>query len=120
MDGSLCGQGSAARWLMDYSERVVITGVGLTAPNGDSLEAFRLREGISYDLIHSHYWLSGVVARRLKARWGTPVLQMFHTLGRLKNSVARSMEERESFMDHPGLQLGQLDLFPRLLRTAVS
>jgi 3-oxoacyl-[acyl-carrier-protein] synthase II len=26
---------------MDYSERVVITGVGLTAPNGDSLEAFR-------------------------------------------------------------------------------
>ena len=28
-------------WLMDYSERVVITGVGLTAPNGDTLEAFR-------------------------------------------------------------------------------
>jgi 3-oxoacyl-[acyl-carrier-protein] synthase II len=27
--------------LMDYSERVVITGVGLTAPNGDTLEAFR-------------------------------------------------------------------------------
>jgi len=26
---------------MDYSERVVITGVGLTAPNGDTLEAFR-------------------------------------------------------------------------------
>ena len=27
--------------MMDYSERVVITGVGLTAPNGDTLEAFR-------------------------------------------------------------------------------
>jgi len=26
---------------MDYSERVIITGVGLTAPNGDTLEAFR-------------------------------------------------------------------------------
>lgn len=34
---------------MDYTERVVITGVGLTAPNGDSLEAFRrnLLDGVS-------------------------------------------------------------------------
>jgi D-inositol-3-phosphate glycosyltransferase len=61
----------------------------------DSLEAFRLEEGITYDLIHGHYWLSGVVGLELRRRWSVPLLQMFHTLGALKNEVARSIEERE-------------------------
>jgi D-inositol-3-phosphate glycosyltransferase len=61
----------------------------------DSLETFSIREGITYDLIHSHYWLSGVAGLELKTRWGAPMLQMFHTLGRLKNAVARRPEERE-------------------------
>ena len=61
----------------------------------DSLEAFRVEEGITYELIHSHYWLSGVVGLELRRRWGVPLLQMFHTLGALKNEVARSIEERE-------------------------
>jgi len=60
-----------------------------------SLEQFRLEEGITYDLIHGHYWLSGVVGLELRRRWSVPLLQMFHTLGALKNEVARSIEERE-------------------------
>jgi D-inositol-3-phosphate glycosyltransferase len=36
-----------------------------------------------------------VAALTLKTRWSVPVLQMFHTLGRLKNRVARSAAELE-------------------------
>jgi D-inositol-3-phosphate glycosyltransferase len=61
-----------------------------------NLREFVAGENIAYDLIHSHYWLSGVVARQLQAEWNTPVLQMFHTLGKLKNQVARSTEQRET------------------------
>jgi D-inositol-3-phosphate glycosyltransferase len=59
------------------------------------VEAFRVGEGITYDLLHAHYWLSGVAGLALRERWGTPVLQMFHTLGRLKNTVAQSAAEVE-------------------------
>lgn len=52
-------------------------------------------EGIVYDVIHSHYWLSGLVAERLRAVWNAPMLQMFHTLGEMKNQVAQRAEERE-------------------------
>ena len=42
-------------------------------------------EGPPYNLLHSHYWLSGSVALRLKERWGVPHVTMFHTLGEVKN-----------------------------------
>lgn len=50
---------------------------------------------ITYDLIHSHYWLSGLAALQLKEKWNIPVIQMFHTLALLKNIIARSTEEME-------------------------
>lgn len=53
-------------------------------------------DGISYDLLHSHYWLSGAVAQDLRERWGTPIVHMFHTLGRMKNAVAQRPQERET------------------------
>lgn len=43
------------------------------------------RAGSSYDLIHSHYWLSGRVASMLASRLGIPFVHTFHTLGRVKN-----------------------------------
>ena len=61
----------------------------------EGVEAWRIAEAIDYDLIHAHYWLSGVAALTLKRRWSVPVLQMFHTLARLKNRVARSAAELE-------------------------
>ncbi|HIE57459.1 MAG TPA: glycosyltransferase family 1 protein [Anaerolineales bacterium] len=48
-----------------------------------------------YDLIHAHYWMSGIVAADLKSRWGIPVIQMFHTLGQMKQRVARAPHEIE-------------------------
>jgi D-inositol-3-phosphate glycosyltransferase len=53
------------------------------------VEAFRHGEGGAYDLVHAHYWLSGAAGLALRQAWGTPLVQMFHTLGRLKNSVAQ-------------------------------
>jgi D-inositol-3-phosphate glycosyltransferase len=53
-------------------------------------------EDLAYDLIHSHYWLSGEAALALRRSWGVPVVHMFHTLGAMKNRVARGAEERET------------------------
>jgi len=50
---------------------------------------------IQYDLIHSHYWLSGIAARDLQAAWKVPIVHMFHTLGVMKQRVARINEETE-------------------------
>jgi len=60
-----------------------------------ALDAWRLRDGVEYDLVHGHYWLSGLAGLRLRARWGGPLVQMFHTLGQMKNSVARTADELE-------------------------
>jgi D-inositol-3-phosphate glycosyltransferase len=60
------------------------------------VKRFAEAQGIAYDLIHSHYWLSGWVARELRSSWGTPIVQMFHTLGQMKNNVAQRPEERET------------------------
>jgi len=53
-------------------------------------------DAIHYDVLHSNYWLSGVVARELRLRWGAPIAHMAHTLGKMKNAVAQRPEERET------------------------
>jgi len=40
-----------------------------------------------YDLVHGHYWLSGHVGAVAKERWGVPLVQSMHTLGRVKNAA---------------------------------
>lgn len=56
---------------------------------------FSERKGITYDLVHAHYWMSGMAGKILKEHWGVPMLQMFHTLGLMKQQIARSLEEYE-------------------------
>ncbi len=58
--------------------------------------AFAEKERLTYHVLHSHYWLSGWTALALRERWGTPVIQMFHTLGHMKNSVAQRPAEMET------------------------
>ena len=48
---------------------------------------FHGRDKLRYDLIFSHYWVSGCVGRILKEYWGLPHLIMFHTLGIVKNEA---------------------------------
>src|SRR6202041_1807968 len=40
-----------------------------------------------YGLIHAHYWLSGQVGAVAKERWGVPLVQTMHTLGKVKNAA---------------------------------
>jgi len=59
------------------------------------IQRFRALTGASYDLIHSHYWLSGRLAMLFADRWGVPMVSTFHTLAQLKNRVAETAAERE-------------------------
>ncbi len=56
---------------------------------------FARHKQIQYDLVHSHYWLSGMAGNLLKEAWQVPMLQMFHTLGKMKQRIGRTSEERE-------------------------
>ena len=56
---------------------------------------FAYEQNIRYDLLHSHYWLSGLVAEQLRHFWGpVPVVQMYHTLGQMKNQIAQDESQR--------------------------
>jgi len=54
----------------------------------DAVLAHRRRRRASYTLVHSHYWLSGWVAARLRDEWKLPWFHTFHTLARVKNERA--------------------------------
>jgi D-inositol-3-phosphate glycosyltransferase len=64
----------------------------------DAFEAgvldFVARQSRPYDIVHSHYWLSGLIGERLKTAWGIPHVAMFHTLGEIKNRS--SVQEHET------------------------
>lgn len=61
----------------------------------DGVKKFAESKNIHYDLIHSHYWMSGVAAEDLKTAWQVPLVHMFHTLVLMKNRVAQSPKEIE-------------------------
>ena len=54
--------------------------------------AFVKKERIVYDSVHAHYYQSGLVALST----GRPFIMTFHTLGLMKNLVARDTAEKES------------------------
>jgi D-inositol-3-phosphate glycosyltransferase len=49
----------------------------------------------TFDVVHSHYWLSGLAGVRVKDHLGIPLANSFHTLGKVKDA-ARSPSERPS------------------------
>lgn len=59
----------------------------------NAMRAFHVAEGGQYDVLHSHYWMSGWVGRHLQRVWGAPHITMFHTLGEVKRRAR--VEERE-------------------------
>lgn len=40
-----------------------------------------------YDLVHSHYWLSGQVGWLASERWGVPLVHTMHTMAKVKNAA---------------------------------
>jgi len=101
------------------------------------VDEFRRSEKTHYDILHSHYWLSGVVAMQLAQRWDIPHITMFHTLGHLKrlanpeaaepfirlemerrliqqadSIIASTNDERMKIIRHCGATQGQVRVIP--------
>ena len=47
----------------------------------------------NYDVIHSHYWLSGQLGRIIQKEYSLPHYATFHTLGKVKNFSCRNERE---------------------------
>jgi len=48
-----------------------------------------------FDLVHSHYWLSGQVGTVLRERWGVPLVHSMHTMAKVKNAALASNDRPE-------------------------
>ncbi|WP_018657461.1 D-inositol-3-phosphate glycosyltransferase [Actinomadura flavalba] len=48
-----------------------------------------------YDLLHSHYWLSGQPGWAAKTRWGVPLVHSMHTLAKVKNAALAEGDKPE-------------------------
>lgn len=60
------------------------------------VERFVRREKIRYDVTHANFFMSGMVAQRLKQTFGTPFVMTFHALGRVRR---RSQGKDDAFPD---------------------
>ena len=101
------------------------------------IDEFQRSEKIYYDVLHSHYWLSGVAAMQLAQRWDIPHITMFHTLAHFKQLanpnetepsirlemerrliqrvdgiIASTLEERTQIIRHCGATPGQVRVIP--------
>lgn len=75
----------------------------------DRVEAFRTREGVIYDAIYSHYWLSVAAGDRLASMWRVPHEAMFHTLGDVKLRARASESERPERLEAERRLVHRLD-----------
>jgi D-inositol-3-phosphate glycosyltransferase len=73
----------------------------------------------TYDIVHSHYWLSGWVGRATRDVWGTPLVASFHTLGKVKNYSLAPGESQESPLRLDGEQR-VIDVADRVLAPTPS
>ena len=59
----------------------------------DELYRFSNAEGTNYQLVHSHYWLSGWVGEKAAESWGAPHVLTFHTLAEIKMQSRAGVKE---------------------------
>ena len=60
------------------------------------VSAFAGANGLRYDFVHSHYWLSAIAGRSLAREWDVPHVAMFHTLADVKLGVGYSDYEPDA------------------------
>lgn len=73
------------------------------------LYRFQRAEGARYDIIHSHYWLSGRVGMALSREWGCPHVATFHTLAKTKMRARAGESEPQLREDVEGLIMSDAD-----------
>ena len=58
----------------------------------ENLRDYILRQKEDYDVVHSHYWLSGLAGGYIKQKLGLPLFHTYHTLGFMKR---RALDQKE-------------------------
>lgn len=80
----------------------------------NGLAAFVDRERVRFDVIHTHYWLSGLAGLRYLAQTGQPIplVHMFHTLSKLKELYLGQCDRNDSALRYDGERcvLGRADV----------
>lgn len=64
----------------------------------ENLKGFMGKEKKTYDVIYSHYWLSGLAGEYLKHYFNIPLVHTYHTLAFLKNRVSNEPEHRNRML----------------------
>lgn len=59
------------------------------------LLSYVAKEGLKYDLVHGHYWLSGSVAEAAAHQWNLPGVVSFHTLAAIKEREGSESEPEQ-------------------------
>jgi len=67
-----------------------------------SIEDLARAEDATYDVLHSHYWLSGLAARQLTNLWQVPWAHMSHTLALLKDEHRGPFQQPETALRREG------------------
>ncbi|MBF0671468.1 MAG: glycosyltransferase [Salinibacterium sp.] len=67
----------------------------LTDEFGESVARLAGRTAPRYDVIHAHYWLSGIATLPVSLELGVPFVQSFHTLAAMKNRHLAAGQEPE-------------------------
>ncbi len=73
------------------------------------VQQFAEHEPHNYDVIHSHYWLSGVAGMQLAEAWDIPHLTMFHTLAQLKQQARPDEAESPLRIEYEGCIIASVD-----------
>jgi D-inositol-3-phosphate glycosyltransferase len=69
-----------------------------------------------YDLVHSHYWLSGQVGWLAADRWRVPLVHTMHTMARVKNAQLADGDTPEP----PGREIGEAQVVEAADRMVAS
>ena len=80
-------------------------------PNfAEKINLYSNKNHLKYDLIATHYWLSGLVGNILSKRWKINHVVMFHTLSLLKEDyIDLSSLENDDFLKEK-LKISKLDI----------
>ncbi|MEN8141371.1 MAG: glycosyltransferase [Thermodesulfobacteriota bacterium] len=74
------------------------------------VESFRLESKVDYDLIHSHYWLSGLAGLWAQKHWSRPLVITFHTVAAVKKKLAADSQDPKIRLTHEKELMQSCDL----------
>jgi D-inositol-3-phosphate glycosyltransferase len=67
--------------------------VGMLKDIASWIPTYQIKNGLHYNLVHSHYYFSGAVGIHLKETWGIPLVHTFHSLGAIKEEALGSQDK---------------------------